>query len=185
MTLWWGYLTIPLSLCPLCFFSIYTFPLFPSSFLWMFISSFCPHFLFSDSLQSLCLFFCVISHFLFLLLIVLPASASQFLSVLGTVAVCALSFCWSPTQHIACFFCQWIFPLTASSTFCSASQLPWLIFISLSLFFWSHHTAFGIFVPQPGTELMPPALEVQNPKPLDHQGSPPLVSITTSFLSLC
>ena len=50
------------------------------------------------------------------------------------VAVCALSFCRSPTQHIACFFCQWIFPLTASSTFCSASQLPWLIFTSLSLF---------------------------------------------------
>ena len=32
------------------------------------------------------------------------------------------------------------------------------------LFFWPHHVAYRILVPQPGTELTPPATEAQSPK---------------------
>lgn len=137
MTLWWGYLTIPLSLCPLSMF----FPLSICSLFFLVLFFEC---LFHCSAPTSSFFWfssvpllILLCHFPFPILTShRPTSLclSVLVSVLCTVAVCALSFCRSPTQHIARFFCQWIFPLTASSTFCSASQLPWLIFTSFSLF---------------------------------------------------
>ena len=42
----------------------------------------------------------------------------------------------------------------------------------ISLFFWLHHVASGILVPQPGTEPASPALEARSLKTLDHVTSP-------------
>ena len=129
--------THPLSLCPLSMF----FPLSICSLFFLVLFFEC---LFHCSAPTSSFFWfssvpllILLCHFPFPILTShRPTSLclSVLVSVLCTVAVCALSFCRSPTQHIARFFCQWIFPLTASSTFCSASQLPWLIFTSLSLF---------------------------------------------------
>ena len=47
-----------------------------------------------------------------------------------------------------------------------ASQIRFLFF------FWLHHVASGILVPQPGTEPASPALEARSLKTLDHVTSP-------------
>ena len=39
-------------------------------------------------------------------------------------------------------------------------------------FFWPYSAACRILVPWPGIEPVPPAMEAQSLKPLDHQGSP-------------
>ena len=48
-----------------------------------------------------------------------------------------------------------------------------LVFVWVGFFEPSH--AYGISVPQPVIEPGPPAVKVQNPSPLECQGSPPKV----------
>ena len=52
--------------------------------------------------------------------------------------------------------------------------LHFIFLLFIYLFFWLRHAARGILVPQPGTEPMPLAAEVQIPShwPTHHQGSP-------------
>ena len=54
---------------------------------------------------------------------------------------------------------------------CLFSPSPHLLLL-LSLYFWPHHMAFRILMPQAGTEPAPPAVDAQSPHPWT-PGSPP------------
>ena len=64
----------------------------------------------------------------------------------------------------------------SKSHYCGKEQAKFsrVVFLNLKqkeidfFFFWSCHTAYGILVPHPGIEPMPPALEAQS---LNHQTS--------------
>ena len=51
-------------------------------------------------------------------------------------------------------------------------NLTRIFILFIYLFTSPCHVACGILVPWPGIKPMPPAVEVQSPKPLDHQGIP-------------